>query len=607
MNRGTRLEIEFTQDRRVLLVPDGEARLRLTELLRREQLPLNTRCGQRGLCDGCRVELLDGRLIHVNTGQTLEAGASSAQVRACEYRLAEGHDTRIHVHPRSLLAYEPQVVMDFRTNVPRAHDPLWQQLEIPKTERDGDVGAVIARHRHAQRPVRVAPEIVVPQAGPLFVTTEYHGDHWLVTRVAETSGPPAFGAAVDIGTTTVALVLVELATGKVVSRAADFNRQMHLGDDVLTRINLCATDPSMLGTLQRALVHETIAPLLTQALDAAHAPHDQLVCLTVAANTTMLHLFAGVDPTPMGMAPFTPAFLEHRVLSSPSLFHSPSFSPPPFPIHLLPGASAYVGADLVAGVFASGMIYDESPSLLVDVGTNGEIVLKHGDRLYGCATAAGPAFEGAGLNSGARAGDGAIERIRFTHEPFTVHTKVIGGGKPTGICGSAYIDFLAEARHAGLINAHGRCEKGAGHGHVIESEDHGRALQLARGAHPIVISELDIARLLQAKAAIAAGILTLLHRVGLTPAQVKRLYLAGGFGMHIAVPHAIGCGLLPEFTVEQVQVVGNTSLAGAYLALLDTGVLDEMRRIGQRVEVVELNLDPEFESRYIDQLSLPGP
>ncbi len=324
----------------------------------------------------------------------------------------------------------------------------------------------------------------------------------------------------------------------------------------------------------------------------------------------MLHLLAGIDPSPMGAVPFRPVFLEHRMTPAESVrlaLHGAGGAGPT--LHLLPSASAYIGSDLTAGIFASGLVYDDGPSLLVDAGTNGEIILKHGDKLFGCATAAGPAFEGGGLANGIRAGDGAISHIGFDAEPLAVRAEVIGNAAPIGICGSAYVDFLAEARRIGLISHTGRFDRAAvsraGDGFV--QNQYGLALRVARGQgkHDIIISELDIARLLQAKAAIAAGVLTLLRRAGLQPRDIKRLYLAGGFGMHINVPNAIGCGLLPGFTPKQVQVVGNTSLAGAYLALLDSGVLDELTRIGKRLDAVELNLDPGFEDCFIEQLALP--
>lgn len=579
MSQSVRLEVESVKGTATILVARGRSHP-LTEILRRERLPLNTRCGQRGLCDGCLIELLAGSLVKASTGEKVTTGS----VRGCEYRLDDTvRQIRIRIPARSLLAYEPQAVSEFRLNVPRAHDPVWQTVAVPITQ------------TQRRRPIRVAPGLPVTAA---FATLEYRDDHWRVTGVAEKPPARALGAAVDIGTTTVAVMVVDLADGQILGRCADFNKQMHLGDDVATRIGLCANDPALLGQLQDAVLNQTIVPLLDACLRQANAARAEVKAMTVAANTTMLHLFAGVDPTPMGTYPFHPVFLAHRPLELPAL--------PGVSIHLLPSAGAYIGADLTAGVLASGLAYDDGPSLLVDIGTNGEIILKTPAGMFGCATAAGPAFEGAGLTNGIRAGAGAVERLHFQRQPFAVRAEVIGHAPAIGVCGSAYVDFLAEGRRVGLLTATGRFQN-ENTGDWIQRLDDGWALRVARGQgkHDILVSETDVAHLLQSKAAIGAGILTLLERTGLRPGDIQRLYMAGGFGMHINIPNAIACGLLPGFTPEQVQVVGNTSLAGAYLALLDCGALDEIGRIGQRIEIVELNLNPGFESRYIDQLSLP--
>jgi uncharacterized 2Fe-2S/4Fe-4S cluster protein (DUF4445 family) len=345
-------------------------------------------------------------------------------------------------------------------------------------------------------------------------------------------------------------------------------------------------------------------------LRQANASADQLRCITLAANTTMLHIFAGIDPSSMGIAPFTATFLEHRVLEGHTEPLRTQLGAPRATIHLLPSASAYVGADLTAGALATGLAYDEGPVLLVDVGTNGEILLKHGDHIFGCATAAGPAFEGAGLTNGVRAADGAVSHIRLEADPFTIKTEKIGKASPVGICGTAYIDFLAQARAIGLLTTTGRFDTETVPGaaeRLIPWKDYGQAIRIAVGSGKtdIVIAESDIANLLQAKAAIAAGILTLLERQHLNPARIKKVYLAGGFGLHLIKEHAIGCGLLPGFEPDQIEVVGNTSLAGAYLALLDCGALDEIARAARKMDVIELNQDPQFEDRYIDQLHLP--
>jgi uncharacterized 2Fe-2S/4Fe-4S cluster protein (DUF4445 family) len=590
MPKESHLHLTTPQGERAIVSGDDAP---LSEILRRHQLPLNTRCSGRGLCHGCAVELLRGSVQKIADGEIIEAHDAPKTVRACEYR-ALSDDVHLAIPARSLLAYAPSVVLDFRLNVPRAHDPLWQVVGAHAHE-------TLRRALGRKMPGRA---FVGEVANAPFAAVEYRGATWQVTPLA--SPPRAqIGVAVDIGTTTVALFLVDLRDGRVLSQAGGFNRQMHLGDDVLTRINLCLTDPKMVAKLQRAVVEQTLVPLLNEALENATLSRADVKCLTFAANTTMLHLLAGVDPSPMGIAPFPPAFLEHRVLQARDIF--PESIAPQTALHLLPGAAAYVGADLCAGVLSSGLIYDDGPSLLVDVGTNGEIIFKHGERLWGCATAAGPAFEGAGLSCGMRAGEGAISHIEIEcNGGFSIQTTCIGsehGARPAGVCGSAYVDFLAQARAANLLTAAGRFNRehiARQSGHLVESTD-GWEFVFARG---VKITEIDIARLLQAKAAIAAGILTLLNKCQTPPSQVKKLYLAGGFGLHLNVANAIACGLLPEFAPEQIEVVGNTSLAGAYLALLDSSALDEMERVRQMMEVVELNLDPDFEDTYIDQLML---
>jgi uncharacterized 2Fe-2S/4Fe-4S cluster protein (DUF4445 family) len=535
--------LRLPDERHSLAVPRAEAARPLSELLARRGFPLNTRCGGRGLCRGCEVGLRAGSLVRAADGARVAAGPA-ARVKACEMRLC-GKSIELEVPARSLLRHEPAVVSEFRLNIPWAHDPL----------------APVAR----------------------------------------------YGAAVDIGTTTVALLLCDLATGDVVGGASGFNAQIRFGEDVITRIQRCGADREALGQLQRAVSVETIGPLLQDACSQSGVVRGDIGAMAVAGNTTMLHLLAAVDPTPMGVYPFRPAFLGHRVCTPREL--NLEFGDRAARVHLLPGPAAFVGADLAAGIVATGMIYEDGPVLLIDVGTNGEVIAKAGGRTLGCSTAAGPAFEGAGLTSGTRAVQGAIERIRLRSNPFGVELGLIGAAdRPLGICGSAYVDFLWEARRAGILQTNGRfdgafCSRA---GDAVQVDTRGRKLRLhARGASgPIWISEMDIARLLQAKAAIAAGASTLLHMLGVAPRDVKRVYLAGGFGFHLSLDHAIGCGLLPGFEAGQIQVVGNTSLGGAFLALNDRGLIAEMAGACASMEVVELNLQPGFEDAFIDHLAL---
>ncbi|MEX0777899.1 MAG: ASKHA domain-containing protein [Phycisphaeraceae bacterium] len=524
----------------------------VSDHLRKAGMPLNTRCAGRGLCDGCRVGLTSGRLIHTATGDQVNANGQAILLRACEHRF-DGGEVTLTVPDRSLTRYRPQVLTDFQLAVPCGRAPI-------------------------------------------------HGRN------------EGLGIAIDIGTTTVALVLVDLASGAVLGQAAGFNRQIDYGDDVLTRINLCLVNPNMIGRMQEALVNETLAPLMDQAITAANVKRQDLAVLTATGNSTMLHLLAGVNPASMGLYPFTPTFLEHRTMALSELDfrwpgeHSTDPRLAQVMVHLMPGAAAYVGADIMAGAVASSMAYDPGPALLVDVGTNGEILLKLGDQLTGCATAAGPAFEGSRLADGMRAGDGAVAHIQFDPDSWQITCQVIGGGQPAGLCGSAYVDFLAEgARHGFLLPGARFNPDHPAMAHLVRQLNcHANCFAVAkrRDGQAICVTEADLASLLQAKAAIAAGIMTLLRNKGLTPADVKTLYLAGGFGMHMNTANAIRCGLLPGFTLDQVKLVGNSALAGAFAALIDRGLLDEMKHTADRTTIVELNLEPGFEDCFIDHLTL---
>jgi uncharacterized 2Fe-2S/4Fe-4S cluster protein (DUF4445 family) len=634
-----RLEVHYPQGTRSIDVDSGESTRDVAEILRHVGLPLNTRCGRQGLCNGCLVELTQGVLERSDAAGMVSAEDTSSPLRACQHRMPTGGDAVIRVPARSLLRHEPQIVSSFRCNVTHAFEPLWQLVRIPRangtkaTDFAERLCRGVSERLAASLPVRADGALDIaaaPGDADLAAVVEYRGDHWSVRSLGETIDSPAYGIAVDVGTTTVVVLLIDLFTGDVAGTASALNTQTYLGDNVLTRINLCMNDKSCIRDLQAAVVDKTLAPLIDQVLAEADAAAEQIVAFCVAGNTTMLHLLAGDDPSGMGAAPFPAQFLDHRMLRFSELpvtslrrvsleanaadsagarsaaSVGSRFGAAPL-VHLLPGAAAYVGADITAGVFASGMAYDRGPCLLVDVGTNGEIVLSYDGQLIGCATAAGPAFEGSGMSSGVRAGKGAISHVRLEGEPPTPQIEVIGGGKPIGLCGTGYVDFVAEAHRCGLIRHTGRISDHGKESGLVRELRHGRGFAIApgRGKEPLVVAEADIAALLQAKAAIAAGILCLLSRFELTAGDIRTVYLAGGFGFHMDLDHLVGIGLLPGFRTEQIHVVGNTALAGAYLALLDASALEEIKRISQRLEIVELNLEPDFTSRYIDQLFLP--
>ncbi len=545
------VDVHLPDDTHVSLqLPRGDSIRTLDALLADHGYALNTRCAGRGLCRGCTLGLAHGTLLH-KSNKTV----APATLPSCECRLdpASTAPMRLRIPARSLLVHPPQVEDAFVLKVPAAHNPL------------------------------------VP-----------------------TNGNATHGFAIDIGTTTVVVLLVDLRDGRIVTRASALNAQVSLGDNVLTRIDHASQSPENLRRLQTKITGDTLVPLLRQALGQASLDSSAIAGATIAGNTAMLHLLTGTDPTTLGIAPFRPVFLEHRIHSSDTLGISLDEAATAFPIHLLPGLGAYVGADLNAGLAALGMAYRARPCLLVDVGTNGEIILQTPEHRLACATAAGPAFEGAGLDCGSRAVKGAVSAIELGEATAKVTLRTIGDGPPEqapGICGSAYLDFLAEGRRTRLLNPYGRFEEDAWMRRPSPQQvqgNFGRALCLNPGApRPLHISEADVASLLQAKAAIAAGIELLLHQARLQPAHVETLFLAGGFGRNLSVANALGCGLLPGFDATQIEVVGNTSLGGAYLCLLDAALVEELESFRATTTVIELNQLEDFEDTYLENLALP--
>ncbi|MBK9989758.1 MAG: DUF4445 domain-containing protein [Verrucomicrobia bacterium] len=531
-----------------LAVTEGEKRV-LTDVLAANGIQLNTRCGKRGACRGCMVELVRG-----SVNGPLGLIEAPAEIRTCQARLLPIGDVAVRIPAHARLEAKPQVGDSFVINTAVALEPLWPVS-------DGKLDTAFA---------------------------------------------------VDVGTTTVVVAIIDLAKGEVLARAGDFNAQIRFGDNVITRIVAAAT-PLAREQMRLAMLQETIAPLLAKACRDAGRDPTRLAGGILAGNTTMLHLLTGEDPAGLGVVPFTPKFIESRTMTAAELglarVSTNAALRNDVPMVLLPGFSAYVGADLVAGIYATGMMNDEKPSLLVDIGTNGEIVLQADGKLYCCATAAGPAFEGSGLLAGTRAQLGAISHLKLAGgEQFGFELETIGGGDPLsapGLCGTAYVDFLATARRAGLLLPSGRFNPKEWQRLPVDLRTKTPGGFTLKIAGNLCINEADIASLIQAKAAIGAGIEILLRAAHLRAADIGTLYLAGGFGLYIDVEHAIDIGLLPGFMREQVKVMGNTSLGGATLAALDRCALPEMIAWRKSAQIFELNAQPGFEDCYLDHLSLP--
>jgi uncharacterized 2Fe-2S/4Fe-4S cluster protein (DUF4445 family) len=413
-----------------------------------------------------------------------------------------------------------------------------------------------------------------------------------------------YGAAVDVGTTTVVVYLVDMTNGHIVGTASTYNSQVKCGDDVITRI-VYATERNGLKELQELAVGN-VNTLLADLCEKSAISPGMIDYIVVAGNTTMMHLFYGIDPANIREEPYIPAATFFPPIRGKSVGLALC---PQAIIYSMPNVASYVGGDITAGVLVSQIHKQEAVSLFIDIGTNGEIVLGNKDWLVTAACSAGPAFEGSGIKFGMRAMEGAIEEVEIDPKTYEVNYRVIGDAKPIGICGSGMIDILAEMYLNRVIDQKGKIREEIRSKRVRRGE-HGLEYVIAWRVESainkeIVITEVDLDNLIRAKAAIYAGFATLLSHMGMKFDAVEKLYIAGGFGRYIDVERAISIGMLPDLPVEKFQFLGNTSIMGAYYGLLCDRLRHEAEEIAKRMTYVELSVSHSFMDEYMQALFLP--
>jgi uncharacterized 2Fe-2S/4Fe-4S cluster protein (DUF4445 family) len=400
------------------------------------------------------------------------------------------------------------------------------------------------------------------------------------------------GVALDIGTTTVTAYLVDLISGKVKASAAEYNGQIARGEDVISRIIYAGKGNGLseLGTL----VRETIQTVLEKLQRRTGVPPDEIFKVTVAGNTTMIHLFLRLPPETIRLTPYIPA------VNHPPRFLASDLDLPFHPlasVDCLPGVASYVGADISAGVLASGLAESDALTLFIDVGTNGEIVLGNRDWMLTCACSAGPAFEGAGVVDGMRATQGAIEEV-------WVHSD-----KPRGICGSGLISLLSELFVTGVIDRAGSVKLDLDTTRVRQG-DHGPEYVVAWAdetdtGRDIVLTKVDVDNLMRAKAAIYAGFSVLADSIGVDLTDVQQVLVGGAFGKYINIENAINIGLLPDLSWDCFHFLGNTAALGTYMGLLSNDSRDQINEIANRMTYMELSADNSFFDAFTAALFLP--
>ena len=592
---------------------------RLSFLIQQAGVPLDLQCSGLGICGKCAVKIGVGRYRCEDEEFELTEGESRTVLSCRTYILSE---TALVVVPEAaILKSSGKIYNDFElgyfefnstskhlnVTIPEAmlDAPVsdWQRLKNIITQQTG-----IEKMDCCLVVLRKLPQLL-KLSNSLSVSLARYNDYWQIIDLTTDDAPrDNLGVAVDIGTTTVALILVDMNSGEIIARASAYNQQMSRADDIASRISAASASDEDLKYMQDLVINDTINKLITEACELVDKPPELIIRLAISANTVMTHLFLAISPVGIGVLPFQPVTADFP--DTPS--HELGLNMHPCGIvSIVPAISGYIGGDITSDLHITDLDGDAKLSALVDLGTNSEMVVRDGDAMFAAAAAAGPAFEGAGILCGCRATAGAIEHIKYSRE-LEFENSTIEHVKPIGICGSAIIDFIAEGFRCGLINMMGRFDielLKKQHRYYLFDTVHSCILvpkKASATGEDIIVTEKDIEQILKAKGAVYAGLQTMLAERGKTFADLDKLVLAGGFAKYIDLDNAITIGMLPELSREKVSSIGNGSLAGAYLGLLDHTVNEKFRKIATIPQVVALNLIPAFEMNYIDAMMLPN-
>jgi uncharacterized 2Fe-2S/4Fe-4S cluster protein (DUF4445 family) len=418
--------------------------------------------------------------------------------------------------------------------------------------------------------------------------------------------PPARlpAMALDLGTTHLEATLVNLIDGKPLSRSNLENRQIEYGADILTRIHFAAKENG-LSVLQSEIV-STINTLSDDLADQAGIETSAIRALSVSGNTTMVHLFLGLDPYHLCREPYTPLVNRPEICLAGDLNLSMH---PSSPVWVMPSIGSYFGGDLISGILASGLAESEETCMLIDVGTNAEVVLGNREWLIACAGAAGPALEGGVAAMGMRAGPGAVERVAIDPETLELTYQTIDGSPPKGICGSGIIDLVASFYLSRIIDIRGKFRTQRCPSRFVQT-DQGPAFVVAAeeesaDGNPVIFGQVDLDAMMRSKAAMYSILTTLTNQVGVGFGDLDAIYVAGAFGRHIDPRQAITLGMLPDLPLDTFKPIGNSSLAGAELVLMEKKSRDACRELINKITYLELNVNQEFMIRFSGSRFIP--
>ena len=620
------IRITFLPDEKNIEVNKGTS---ILEALEKAGISIDTPCGGKGICGKCKILVTKG----INPITPIEKKfLSEEEIRkgfrlACQTKVFE--DSIIKVPLKIRLDFNKLFTSKSKGDIHHIKKSFSLKSNLRKVFLDLEKPSLDDQSSDWQRikdklslmkienisnlkvPIEILKKITnLIRRADFRVTVTLQNNEIIDVECGNTT-ESSYGIAFDIGTTTVVGYLVDLRTGEELSTVAKANPQVIHGDDIISRIEFVQKQKDGLEKLQREIVN-TLNEIIRETTQKAGIDKNNIYETVIVGNTCMHHLFLGLDPSTIAPSPYIPVIEESLNLKAKDI---PEFVlNPTANIYILPNISAFIGADIVAGVLSTSMWRGEKIVLFVDLGTNGEVVLVSKKKLWACSTAAGPAFEGARISSGMRAAEGAIDKVKMDNKSFAY--RVIKDGKVRGICGSGLIDLIAELLKLGLINKSGKlidreeCKSELSEEirkRIIRDKEGNKFLLVkekeTENGKPIYLTQRDIRELQLAKAAIFAGIKILLKEVGISPEDIQEILLAGAFGNFINKESARRIELIPHLPLGRIKFVGNAAGTGAEIALFSIKMREVSQEISKKVKYIELSSRPDFQEEFIKAMS----
>ncbi len=579
-----------TCGRCLVRIKDGKVKTKDTKLISSDKK-------EKGYVLSCLSEVGSNLIVEIPRQRKVKAKiveSGLSEIKSKNYAdISRGKMSRIHIKPwvkKAFIVVEKPSLSYGTSDLFRLKKSIRENLGIKN--------CTVPIHI-----IRKLPGVLREKNWEVTVTIDRENSTLIDIEPGKT-GDECYGLALDIGTTSLIIYLVDLRNGEIIDMESDYNPQIKFGEDIINRI-IYASKKGGLEKLREVVV-DSINNLIWKLLLNSRVDANDIVSIMIAGNSTMMHLFYGVSPRYIREEPYVTVANKFpcSTAGEVGIKHIKNAY-----IYSIQGVASYLGGDITSGILATGMFNKKELSLFLDLGTNGELVVGNSEWMMGASCSAGPAFEGGGVKCGIRAVDSAIEKVSIDQQTYRCQVEVIGGGKPAGICGSGLIDVIGEMYLKGVIDRKGRFNRDIGNKYLKCEDNDCRYVLVDKkdsiNGKEIYISEVDIDNLIRAKAAIYAGIKTLLEEVDLSVYDLKKIYIAGGLGRHLNIKNAIVIGMLPDIDIEKYFFLGNTSVVGAYLSLLSHDKYKQTSRIARHITYIELSVNMKFMDRYVAGLFLP--